>query len=73
MKTKQTVGVRQKDMALTQRYGQIGISAVAAAVRYQGKGNNEILPDDSLLNAPETSRRKELHGLGRLTSRTPRT
>ena len=28
----------RKDVALTRRYGKIGISAVAAAARYQGKG-----------------------------------
>ena len=34
MRTKGTVAA-QKDEALTKRYGQIGISAVAAAARYQ--------------------------------------
>ncbi len=35
---------RKKDVALTKRYGKIGISAVAAATRYQGKGKNETSP-----------------------------
>ena len=30
-------GVSRKDVAITQRYGEIGIAAVAAAARYQGK------------------------------------
>jgi hypothetical protein len=44
MKRKAAVSALRKDVALTKRYGKIGISAVAAAARYQGKGNNENSP-----------------------------
>ena len=40
MRKKGTVAA-QKDEALTKRYGQIGISAVAAAVRYQRPDKSE--------------------------------
>jgi hypothetical protein len=44
MKRKTAVGAVRKDVALTKRYGKIGIPAVAAAARYQGKGKNENSP-----------------------------
>jgi hypothetical protein len=34
-------GAAQKDVALTERYKEIGISAVAAAVRYQRNGTSK--------------------------------
>jgi hypothetical protein len=40
MRKKGTVAA-QKDEALTKRYGQIGISAVAAAARYQRPDKSE--------------------------------
>jgi hypothetical protein len=40
MRKKGTVAA-QKDEALTKRYGQIGISAMAAAVRYQRPDRSE--------------------------------
>ena len=42
MRKKGTVAA-QKDEALTKRYGQIGISAVAAAARYQRPDMSENL------------------------------
>lgn len=39
-KTDRTVKRAGEGAALAQRYGQIGISAVAAAVRYQGAAKN---------------------------------
>jgi len=47
MKRKTTVNALREDVALTKCYGKIGIPAVAAAARYQGKGNNENSPTDS--------------------------
>ena len=37
MKRKSASSASRKDVAITQRYGEIGIAAVAAAARYQGK------------------------------------
>jgi hypothetical protein len=34
-------GAARKEMALTERYKEIGISAVAAAARYQRNGTNK--------------------------------
>jgi len=51
-KTNQNRNARQsldEHTALHRRYGRIGISAVAAAVRYQGSGKNSAY-------APVTSR-----------------
>jgi hypothetical protein len=51
-KTKQNHNARQSlddNTALHRRYGRIGISAVAAAVRYQGSGKNSAY-------APTTSK-----------------
>jgi hypothetical protein len=39
--SRQNAGHSQENLALDRRYGQIGISAVAAAARYQGAGKNE--------------------------------
>jgi hypothetical protein len=38
--TDQTTGFASEGTALDRRYGQIGISAVAAAARYQGDAKN---------------------------------
>jgi hypothetical protein len=37
MNSKKVIGTSRKDAAITQRYGKIGIPAVAAAARCQGK------------------------------------
>ena len=36
MNSKNAISAPRKDAAITQRYGKIGIPAVAAAARYQG-------------------------------------
>ena len=41
MKSKGGNTARRNEDALAKRYGRIGISAVAAAARYQGKARNE--------------------------------
>lgn len=40
-KTAQKIGFANEGTALDRRYGQIGISAVAAAARYQGEAKNQ--------------------------------
>jgi hypothetical protein len=40
-KTEKSTGFASDGTALDCRYGQIGISAVAAAVRYQGEAKNQ--------------------------------
>jgi hypothetical protein len=40
-KTAQKTGFVNEGTALDRRYGQIGISAVAAAARYQGEAKNQ--------------------------------
>jgi len=44
MKRKTAGRSKQGDIALTKRYGRIGIPAVAAAARYQGQGRNGKSP-----------------------------
>jgi hypothetical protein len=41
---RKTESAPRKNVALTQRYGQIGIPAVAAAARYQEKSNKTNSP-----------------------------
>ena len=41
MNKESAVSAPRKDAGITQRYGKIGISAVAAAARYQDKGKND--------------------------------
>jgi hypothetical protein len=40
-KTEKSTGFASDGTALDRRYGQIGISAVAAAARYQGEAKNQ--------------------------------
>jgi hypothetical protein len=40
MRRKADNGTQHSDVSLTERYGNIGISAVAAAARYQGRDEN---------------------------------
>ena len=41
MDSKHAISASRTDAAITKRYGKIGIPAVAAAARYQGKDKNE--------------------------------
>ena len=42
MDSKHAISASRTDAAITKRYGKIGIPAVAAAARYQGKDKNEF-------------------------------
>ena len=57
MKRKTAISAPRKDVALTRRYGQIGIPAVAAAVSYQGKCKNENSPAASRAEGKSTERK----------------
>jgi hypothetical protein len=57
MKRKTAISAGRKDVALTRRYGQIGIPAVAAAAPYQGKSKNENSPAASRAEGKSTERK----------------
>jgi hypothetical protein len=58
MKRKTAISAPPKDVALTPRYGQIGIPAVAAAAPYRGKGKNENSPTTSRAEGKSAERKK---------------
>ena len=56
--------LQKDDVALAERYGKIGIRAVAAAARYQEKARNDISPAPSRAEderADKSKRRKRSH------------